>query len=120
MADRTGVKAAGQVGHIGNRLGRIPARLGAALHPPDAVHIGHATIGDIATIAGVGDDIVVQGLRIAADIADTQRVAEVVGKDGREGIDRVLQIVAVLQAIEGVARHIQNTAFVITHIGLGE
>jgi hypothetical protein len=56
-----------QIGDRGDRLGRVPAALGAALHPPLAVdELGRAAV------AGVGDHVVVEALGVADHLADVE------------------------------------------------
>jgi hypothetical protein len=71
------VELAVQVGDRRDRGGRVPAGLGAALHPPDAVdhELGRAAV------AGVGDDVVVEGLGIADHLADAEVFADLVVED---------------------------------------
>ncbi len=101
-----------QVGDVGQGLGRVPARLQAPLHPPDAVdQLGRAAV------AGVGDDVIVQRLRVAGDVAQGQGVAEAVLDLERQAVDRIVQIVARLQAVEAVVGHIQHARGVRTRRG---
>ncbi len=109
VLDRPGQERAVQVGDVGQGLGRVPARLQAPLHPPDAVDLLRR-----AAVAGVGDDVVVQRLRIAGDVAQGQIVAEAVLDLQRQAVDRIVQIVARLQAVEAVVRHVQHARGVRT------
>ncbi|MNX53955.1 hypothetical protein D3C86_846640 [compost metagenome] len=121
VLDRTGREGAVQVGDVGQGFGRVPARLGAPLHPPDAVDERRAARRGVepTAVAGIGDDVVVQRLRVAGDVADRQGVAEAVIDGQGQAVDRVVQVVARLQPVEAVVGHVQNAA-VGRSIGGGE